>query len=216
MVAHASVQKGNLEHARDLYQQLMRLEPQDETHQRNYRQLLMRLETPGATSEEDLPASAQTATSAGQSYPEELEEEIRTALAESELFENYSKSSGKAVESLEAVLAGAPFDLRLNQHLASLYAGDQRFADAAQCCEKVSQVLSVSGKKEQAREYAEMAARYRAQADAELSQNEAVETSPQSVEPPAVEEHTQVSPPDPAQSTGRSVDRGAGGNRSLR
>ena len=41
LVAHASVQQGNLERARVLYQQLMRLEPQDETHQRNYRQLLM-------------------------------------------------------------------------------------------------------------------------------------------------------------------------------
>jgi hypothetical protein len=129
----------------------MRLEPQDENHQRNYRQLLMRLETPGATGKAGSPASAQTDTSPGQSYPEEMEEEIRTALAEAELFENYDKSSGKAVASLEAALAGAPFDLRLNQHLASLYAGNQRFADAAHCCEKVNQVLSVSGKKEQAR-----------------------------------------------------------------
>jgi tetratricopeptide (TPR) repeat protein len=173
LIAHASVQKGHLERARDIYQQLMRLEPQDETHQLNYRQLLMRLETPGAAGEEDLPTTAQAAAPTGQSYPEELEEEIRTALAESELFENYSKSSEKAIESLESALAGAPFDLRLNQHLASLYAREKRFADAAQCCEKVNQVLSVSGKREQAREYAEMASQYRAQADAAMAaQNE--------------------------------------------
>jgi tetratricopeptide (TPR) repeat protein len=208
LVAHASVQKGNLEHARDLYQQLMRLEPQDENHQRNYQQLLTRLETSGATGKENSPASAPTATSADQAYPEEMEEEIRTALAEAELFENYDKSSGKAVRSLEAALAGAPFDLRLNQHLASLYARGQRFADAAHCCEKVNQVLSVSGKKEQAREYAEMAARYRTQADTEMAQNEAVETSPQPVEPPAAKDHAPVSPLSLAPSTGRSFDRG--------
>ena len=79
-------------------------------------------------------------------------------------------------------LAGAPFDLRLNQHLASLYAREQRFADAAQCCEKLNQVLSVSGKKEQARDYAEMAARYRAEADAEITQNETTEVSPEPTE----------------------------------
>lgn len=172
LIAHASVQKGKLERARDIYQQLMRLEPQDETHERNYRQLLMRLESSSAAGEEDLPTTAQTAAPPGQSYPEELEEEIRTALAESELFENYSKSSEKAIESLESALAGAPFDLRLNQHLASLYARDKRFADAAQCCEKVNQVLSVSGKREQSREYAEMASQYRAQADVAMAQNE--------------------------------------------
>ena len=169
LMANALVQKGNLERARDIYQQLMRLEPQDETHQHNYRQLLMRLETPGTGGEEDLLTTAPEAAPTGQSYPEELEEEIRTALAESELFENYSKSAEKAIESLESVLAGAPFDLRLNQHLASLYAREKRFADAAQCCEKVNQVLSVSGKREQASEYAEMASQYRAQADAAMT-----------------------------------------------
>ncbi len=169
LIANASVQKGNLERARDIYQQLMRLEPQDETHQRNYRQLLMRLETSGTAGEEDLLTTAQAAAPTGQSYPEELEEEIRTALAESELFQNYSKSSEKAIESLESALAGAPFDLRLNQHLASLYAREKRFADAAQCCEKANQVLSVSGKREQASEYAEMASQYRAQADAAMA-----------------------------------------------
>ncbi len=79
--------------------------------------------------------------------PAELEEEIQTALTESELFENY-KASDRAIASLEAVLTSAPFDLRLNQHLAALYARNQRFADAAQCCEKVNQVLSVSGEKQ--------------------------------------------------------------------
>jgi tetratricopeptide (TPR) repeat protein len=208
LVAHASVQKGNLEHARDLYQQLMRLEPQDETHQHNYRQLQTGLETPSATGEEDSPTSAETATSTGDLYPEELEEKIRTALVEAELFENYDKSSGKAVASLEAALADAPFDLRLNQQLALLYARDQRFADAAHCCEKVDQGLSVSGKKEQAREYAEMAAQYRAQADDETAQNEVVEASQQPVEPLAAKDHTPVSPPNPDPSTGRSFDRG--------
>jgi len=207
LIAHASVQKGNLEHARNTYQQLMRLEPQDETHQRNYRQLLTKLETPAATAEEELQTTARTATPAGQSYPEELEEEIRTALAESELFVNYNKSSEKAIAALEAVLPSAPFDLRLNQQLASLYSGDQRFADAAQCCEKVNQVLSVSGKKEQAQEYAEMAAQYRAQADAETAQPQVVEASHQLDEPPAVKDHTPVLPPSPSRSTGHAVDR---------
>ena len=207
LIAHASVQKGNLEHARNTYQQLMRLEPQDETHQRNYRQLLTKLETPAATAEEELQTTARTATPAGQSYPEELEEEIRTALAESELFHNYNKSSEKAIAALEAVLPSAPFDLRLNQQLASLYADDQRFADAAQCCEKVNQVLSVSGKKEQAQEYAEMAAQYRAQADAETAQPQVVEASHQLDEPPAVKDHTPVLPPSPSRSTGHAVDR---------
>ena len=169
LVAHASVQRGDLEHARALYQQLMQLEPHDETHQRNYQQVLLRLEAPAVAGDEDLPVSAAPAASAPQSYPQELEEEIRTALAESELFENYSKSLDKALEPLLTALAGAPFDLRLNQRLVSLYARKQQFADAAQCCEKVNQVLSVAGKKEEAQEYAEMAARYRAEADAALA-----------------------------------------------
>lgn len=201
LVAHASVQKGDLEHARVLYQQLMRLEPQDETHQRNYQQVLMRLEEPGTSGEEGAPAAAKKDASGEQVYPEELEEEIRTALAESELYENYSRSPEKAFEPLLSVLAGAPFDLRVNQRLASLYARDERFADAAQCCEKVSQVLSVAGKKEQAREYAEMAAKYRAHADAEIAQNEVAEDSHPPDEPSSGD-RIPVSLPAPAESTG--------------
>ena len=181
LVAHASVQQGNLERARVLYQQLMQLEPQDENHQRNYQQVLLRMEAPGISSDENLPPTAKPATPA-QTYPEELEEEIRTALAESELFENYSKLPEKEFEPLLAVLASAPFDVRLNQRLASLYAREQQFAEAAQCCEKLNQVFSVAGKKEQAREYAEMAARYRAEADAEIAQQEITEVSPQPAE----------------------------------
>ena len=97
LVAHASVQQGNLERARVLYQQLMRLEPQDDNHQRNYQQVLMRLEAPGSSDENTCRRPRTAAAPTGQSYPEELEEEIRTALAESELFENYSKSPEKAI-----------------------------------------------------------------------------------------------------------------------
>jgi tetratricopeptide (TPR) repeat protein len=206
LVAHASVQKGDLEHARVLYQQLMRLEPQDEAHQRNYQQVLMRLEAPGTNGEEGALATAKKDASGEQTYPEELEEEIRTALAESELYENYSRSPEKAFEPLLSVLAGAPFDLRVNQRLASLYARDERFADAAQCCEKVSQVLSVAGKKEQAREYAEMAAKYRAHADAEITQNEVVGASHPPAEP-SIEDRIPISLPAPAESTSHASER---------
>jgi tetratricopeptide (TPR) repeat protein len=206
LVAHTSVQKGDLERARNAYQQLIRLEPQDENHQRNYQQILVKLEVPAAAGDEDLLIPPQASTLTDLPYPEELEEEIRTALAESELIEHYNKSTGKAIESLETVLAGAPFDLRLNQHLASLYAQDQRFAEAAQCCEKVNQVLSVSGKQEQAAEYAEMASQYRAQADAAIAHIQVAEASRQPSPPPVVQEHAsaQVSPPPPAESTGQA------------
>jgi tetratricopeptide (TPR) repeat protein len=206
LVAHASVQRGNLEHARVLYQQLMRLEPHDETHQRNYQQVLLRLEAPAIAGDEDLPVSAKPATSTPLAYPEELEEEIRTALAESELIENYRKSPEKALEPLLAALAGAPFDIRLNQRLASLYVRKQQFADAAQCCEKVNQVLSVAGNKEQAQEYAEMAAQYRAQADAGAAESDAIETSQPVDERLTVRDRLPASPPNFAESTGRAVE----------
>ncbi len=104
------------------------------------------------------------AQSAG-GYPDELEAQIQSALAEAELLDKHQNPQ-KAIARLEPVLADAPFEPRLNQLLLGLYRRVQRFADAAGCCEKLEQVLSLAGRTEQAQEFQQLATLYRAQAAA--------------------------------------------------
>jgi tetratricopeptide (TPR) repeat protein len=110
-------------------------------------------------------------------YPDELEAQIQSALAEAELLDKHQNPQ-KAIARLEPALADAPFEPRLNQLLLGLYRRLQRFADAAGCCEKLEQVLSLAGRTEQAQEYQQLAALYRAQAGAPAAADAAAPAAP--------------------------------------
>jgi pilus assembly protein FimV len=166
LLAHASVQSGALTRARDLYQKLAQVEPQNPLHLQNYQQVVSQL---GGTSGsklitpeeavvlvEDLEAMA---PSIHQHYSDEIALSIRSALTDAELFISYNMPA-KALGPLVTALPMAPNDLRVNQRLTALHTRAGRFAEAGVCCRTLQTVYSDAGYPDEATRYGELAERY--------------------------------------------------------
>jgi tetratricopeptide (TPR) repeat protein len=166
LLAHASVQSGDLMRARDLYQKLATVEPQNQLHMQNYQQVVNQLSGSSGTklisSEEasvivdELEA---TAPSIHQHYSDEVALAVRSALTDAELFISYNMPA-KALGPLVAALPQAPGDLRLNQRLAALHTRAGRFSEAAVCCRTLQSIYSEAEYPEEATRYGELADRY--------------------------------------------------------
>ena len=164
--AHACVQSGQLERARDAYKELIELEPENAAHLQAYRQVCTRLAPdtpapiPGAkldeprTLEEFLSGNEPTLPT--QNYSPQVEEVITAALTEAELCESFSsKKSG--INALELALQSAPEDLRLNRTLGLLYGQEGESTKAASCYGTMHRVLESLGETEAAGYYAQRA-----------------------------------------------------------
>ena len=166
LLAHASVQTGDLSEARDLYQKLANLEPANPLHVQNYQQVVGQISgTSGnklispeeaAVILEDLES---TAPSIHQHYSDEVSLAVRSALTDAELFISYNMPA-KALGPLVAALPMAPSDLRLNQRLATLHTRANRFAEAALCCRTLQNIYSEADHPDEATRYGELAQRY--------------------------------------------------------
>src|SRR5215471_5549224 len=166
LLAHASVQSGELTQARDLYQKLAQLEPQNTLHMQNYQQVVSQLGGSSGnkliTPEEavvlidDLEA---TAPALHQHYSDEIALAVRSALTDAELFISYNMPA-KAMGPLLGALPMAPNDLRLNQRLAALHTRAGRFAEAAVCCRTLQNIYSQADHPDEGSRYAELAERY--------------------------------------------------------
>ncbi len=166
LLAHASVQSGDLSRSRDLYQKLAQLEPQNALHMQNYQQVVSQL---GGTSGSKLitPEEAvvllddleATAPSVHQHYSDEVALAVRSALTDAELFISYNMPA-KALGPLVGALPLAPNDLRVNQRLAALHTRAGRFTEAALCCRTLQRVYSEAEYPEEATRYGELAERY--------------------------------------------------------
>jgi tetratricopeptide (TPR) repeat protein len=174
LLAHAWVEAGELPKARDLYKELAELEPENELHMQSYKQVVARLGEDSAlrplTPEEGAQAFMvdeleHTAPTLEVSYSEELASTVKAAITDSELFDSYNLPA-KAIGPLESVLPKAPRDPQVNQRLASLYARANRFEEAARCCDVLMEVYTQAGHADQARQYGDMAAKYRERAGA--------------------------------------------------
>ncbi|MBZ5681208.1 MAG: tetratricopeptide repeat protein [Acidobacteriia bacterium] len=166
LLAHASVQSGDLVRARDLYQKLATLEPGNPLHMQNYQQVVSQL---GGTSGTKLISAEEaavivdeleaTSPSIHQHYSDEVALAVRSALTDAELFISYNMPA-KALGPLMAALPQAPGDLRLNQRLAALHTRAGRFAEAAVCCRTLQNIYSEAEYPEEATRYGELAERY--------------------------------------------------------
>src|SRR5271167_273770 len=166
LLAHASVQSGDLHRARDLYQKLATMEPGNPLHMDNYQQVVGQI---GGDSGARIISAEEatvivdeleaTAPSIHQHYSDAVALAVRSALTDAELFISYNMPA-KALGPLLAVLPQAPTDLRLNQRLASLHTRAERFAEAGVCCRTLQEVYSEAGYPEEATRYGELADRY--------------------------------------------------------
>ncbi|MGZ4870817.1 MAG: tetratricopeptide repeat protein [Candidatus Angelobacter sp.] len=172
--AHAAAQKGNFTEARDLYQKLTEMEPENALHVQNYKQMLAKLGEDSATRilTPDEAAQAfmveeldETATQVQQSYDPPTEKAIESALTDAELYVSYNVPS-KAIPPLEAALPLAPRDVNLNQRLASLYARAERYGDAARMYENLSRIYEELGHPIESAKYLEAAKKFALRAPA--------------------------------------------------
>ncbi len=172
LLAHASVQSGDLPRARDLYQKLATMEPGNPLHMNNYQQVVSQI---GGDSGSTLISAEEaavivdeleaTSPSVHQHYSDTVALAVRSALTDAELFISYNMPA-KALGPLMAALPQAPSDLRLNQRLAALHTRASRFAEAGVCCRTLQNVYSDAGYPEEATRYGELAARYEERAGA--------------------------------------------------
>ena len=170
LLAHACVQTGQLERARDVYQQLLELEPDSAAHAQGYRQVCDRL---GVDASQPQPSAREPKTETrprsleefrasdepelpAQSYTSEVAELIAAALSEAEMYEAHS-SKARGIASLEKALQSAPDDLRLNRGLANLYRQEGETGKAARCYFTMQRVLKAFGADETAEYYAKLA-----------------------------------------------------------
>src|SRR5271163_4866832 len=166
LLAHASVQSGDLPRARDLYQKLTTMEPGNPLHMSNYQQVASQISgDSGVTliSAEEATVIVDeleaTAPSIHQHYSDAVALAVRSALTDAELFISYNLPA-KALGPLTAALPHAPNDLRLNQRLAALHTRAARFAEAGVCCRTLQNIYSEAGYPEEATRYGELAGRY--------------------------------------------------------
>ncbi len=193
LLAHAYVQSGELEKARDYYLKLTQLEPQNPLHANNYQQVVAKLggglsgsklitAEEGAVLVEELEA---TAPFVDQRYGDEIALAVRAALTDAELFVSYNMPA-KALGPLLSALPKAPQDLRLNQRLAALHTRAGRFAEAAVCCRTLESVYHDAGYPEEAARYGELAGKYEERAA--NAPTVAVAGAPPVIPPPAAPE----------------------------
>src|SRR5712691_2337301 len=166
LLAHAYVQSGKLARARDLYQTLAAMEPQNLLHMRNYQQVVAMMGGSGGerliTAEEGavmIDELEATAPIIEQQYPDKVAIAIRSALTDADLFVSYNMAA-KALVPLVAALPQAPRDVRLNQRLAALHTRAERFAEAAVCCRTLEAVFSETDHPDEAVRYGELGNKY--------------------------------------------------------
>jgi len=181
LLAHASVQSGDLRRARDLYQKLATMEPGNPLHMSNYQQVVSQI---GGDASRSLISAEEaavivdeleaTAPSIHQHYSDAVALAVRSALTDAELFISYNMPA-KALGPLTAALPQAPNDLRLNQRLAALHTRAARFAEAGVCCRTLQNIYSEAGYPEEATRYGELAGRYEERSAAPALSDSAVE-----------------------------------------
>lgn len=183
LLAHAYVQSGELEKARDFYLKLTQLEPENQLHQHNYQQVLGKLGTSGGsryiTAEEGavmVDELEATAPFIDQRYDDDVALAIRAALTDAELFISYNMPA-KALGPLLSALPQAPRDLRLNQRMAALHTRAGRFTEAAVCCRTLEGIYHDAGHPDEASRYGDLAAKYEERAAKAPSAAVPVETA---------------------------------------
>lgn len=190
LLAHAYVQSGDLDKARDYYLKLTQLEPENQLHARNYQQVIGKQGTSsgaklitaeeGAVMVDELEA---TAPFLDQRYDDDIALSVRAALTDAELFVSYNMPA-KALGPLLSALPQAPRDLRVNQRLAALYTRSGRFTEAAVCCRTLEGVYHEAGHPDEATRYGELAAKYEERAG--VAPAEAIQPPPVVAEPEVV------------------------------
>jgi tetratricopeptide (TPR) repeat protein len=163
LLAHAYVAGEQLEKAREVYAELVALEPDNPEHRRLLRQVEARLSGVESSEEHTEPVPLMAAEVASISadavetlLPRREQELVANWLTEAELYRTYHQTE-RAIETLEKGLAEVPGNLALSEHLLTLYEQTQQYQKAAQCAESLTETYVKLGDGERAARYGDLA-----------------------------------------------------------
>jgi tetratricopeptide (TPR) repeat protein len=148
-LAQASAAAGNLERAREIYEQLLDRAPEDQTLRRNLEAVRSRLGLQPLEHSEAIPPMAEEPEAAPQKNEEPpLDEEtqhfVTVALTDVDLFSSYGLSQ-KAIDLLESVLERAPRYTPAIEKLLDLSLGAGQSKRTAELAEKLAQIYAERG-----------------------------------------------------------------------
>lgn len=203
-LARAYVTSDQMEQAREVYAELVALEPDDPEHRRLLRQVEARLT--GTEVAEPAPAAQEATPLMAMEFATAPEEEatrvetlppreqalVKNCLTESELYLTYHQMP-RAIETLEIGLLEVPGNLTLHEHLMPLYEQSQLFQKAADCAQVLTEAYSKVGDGERAARYGELVVAYQQRAKESGAAQVAEET-------PAAATKEEPAPPPPAES----------------
>ncbi len=162
LLAHAYVAAEQLDKAREVYAELVALEPDHLEHQRLLRQVEARLggvESSEARPEPTPLMAAEVASFAAEALAETLppreQELVANWLTEAELYRTYHQIE-RAIETLEKGLVEVPGNVSLYEQLLTLYEQTQQYQKAAQCAESLTEAYIKMGDGERAARYGEL------------------------------------------------------------
>jgi tetratricopeptide (TPR) repeat protein len=202
-LAEAAVAAGQLEHAKEVYEQLVSREPEDEAARRRLNQVRARLGL-----EPILPAGMRVASMAASEsevlveakpvpavVEPELDEEtqrfVNQALTDVDLFSSYGLTQ-KAVDLLETVLQRAPRHTGALEKLLDLSLGAAKDRRTAQLAAQLEEIHVQHGDVKNAERFSELRRRFERAAD--LAAEEAAQTAPPAEFPPPMVEAAPLRP----------------------
>jgi tetratricopeptide (TPR) repeat protein len=162
-LAQAAAAAGNLDRAREIYEQLLERSPEDGTLRRNLEAVRSRLGLqPAEHSEATPPMADEAPTPQGFEEPpldEETQHYVTVALTDVDLFSSYGLSQ-KAIDLLESVLERAPRYTPALEKLLDLYLGAGQSKRTAELAEKLAQIYSVCNDVANAERFTELHRRF--------------------------------------------------------
>jgi len=173
-LANAYANQGEYAKARELFEELARLEPENPHHRESIQQMDAKLgRAPALAPPPSLAVFDQEAVPSAvvveQPLSEEEQELLNTAITESDLYMTYHQVEhqvDKAIRPLEAILPRLPRNIVLNQQLLELYERAERYDKAAQRCEVLSEIYVLAGDAEKATQYSGLLVKYQEKAGA--------------------------------------------------
>ena len=213
-LAHAYVNQGEHAQARELFEELARLEPENPHHRQNLEQMDAKLgRAPAAAALSPEAGFAEQVmgepTVAEEPLTEEEREALNTAVNESDLYLTY-RQVDKAIQPLEVILERMPRNATLNQRLLDLYERAEQYAKAAQRCEVLIGICVLAGEAETATAYGEKQAKFQERAGTAVPTPEAPPVTPEipefPVTPPSVDVSEAAAPAADTAAGVREVD----------
>jgi tetratricopeptide (TPR) repeat protein len=174
LLAHAYVAAEQLTQARDVYAELVALEPDVVEHQRLLKQVEARLggDAPAVPVESgeltpmiamDAAEAPEEATTRVGMLPPREQAFVKNCLTEAELYLTYHQLP-RAIETLEQGLREVPGEPSLYEHLLPIYEQSQMYAKAAECAEALTEIYVKLGDGERATRYGELLIGYQQKA----------------------------------------------------